>query len=421
MKVLWITNNLLLPVCKKINAPEPTRCGWMYSSLQTLKSCTNDLKIAVATVYSGNHFQKYEIESVIYYLIPLKGNKSKYQKKLESSWKKVNDDFQPDLVHLHGTEYAHGLAFLKSCPNVKSVVSIQGLVSVCERYYYAGMSFKDIFMNFVTFNDIVRNKTLWQKDHFKSKGVLEREIIQTAHNIIGRTSWDKVHTWAINPSAKYYFCNETLRDSFYNNEWTYDRCEPHSIFISQAGYPLKGLHQVLKAMPIVLRYFPDTKIYVSGKNILDRSTLFKKIIFTGYGNYINKLIKKLRIEKHVIFVGNTSEADMCKLFLNANLFICPSSIENSPNSLGEAQMLGVPCIASYVGGVPDIMKGYEKWLYRFEEVEMLAKKICDIFSLGKDVSFTNTEAKERHDKKKNAQALFSIYKKIIEERSITDL
>lgn len=61
-------------------------------------------------------------------------------------------------------------------------------------------------------------------------------------------------------------------------------------------------------------------------------------------------------------------------YLNANVFICPSSLENSPNSLGEAQILGTPCLASYVGGIPDMMFGNEGYLYRFEEIEMLAER-----------------------------------------------
>lgn len=41
--------------------------------------------------------------------------------------------------------------------------------------------------------------------------------------------------------------------------------------------------------------------------------------------------------------------------LNANMFLLPSAIENSPNALGEAQMLGVPCVSSRVGGVEDMI------------------------------------------------------------------
>ena len=48
--------------------------------------------------------------------------------------------------------------------------------------------------------------------------------------------------------------------------------------------------------------------------------------------------------------------------------------------MGEAQLLGVPVIASYVGGVPDMVThGETGLLYRFEEVEMLAEGIRNLF------------------------------------------
>ena len=92
--------------------------------------------------------------------------------------------------------------------------------------------------------------------------MIEKDIILRVKYIIGRTEWDKSHVLAINPSVEYFHCDETMRHSFYENRWDYDKCEPHSIFISQAGYPLKGLHQVLKAMPLILRRYPDYVIII---------------------------------------------------------------------------------------------------------------------------------------------------------------
>ena len=100
-------------------------------------------------------------------------------------------------------------------------------------------------------------------------------------------------------------------------------------------------------------------------------------------------------------------------YLNFNVFVCPSSIENSPNSLGEAQILGTPCIASYVGGIPDVMSGIEDNLYRFEEVEMLAEKVCRVFLDGEKQKDMSAIAARRHDPLNNNQQLLSIYHKII--------
>lgn len=232
----------------------------------------------------------------------------------------------------------------------------------------------------LTFRDIIRGSILKGQKQFKQRAAYEIEMIKEAKHIIGRTSWDRARTWAINPCAEYHFCNETLRPEFYDgSKWNYNKCNKHTIFLSQAGYPIKGLHQVLKAMPIILRHYPDASIRVAGGDITKCSTLSEKLRLSGYGKYIKKLIKKVGMEGKVTFTGNLNAQQMKQEYLRANVFICPSTIENSPNSLGEAQILGTPCVASYVGGIPDMMEGNEKNLYRFEEIEMLAEKVCKVF------------------------------------------
>ena len=72
---------------------------------------------------------------------------------------------------------------------------------------------------------------------------------------------------------------------------------------------------------------------------------------------------------------------MVEQYLKANVFVLPSSIENSPNSLGEAMILGMPCVASCVGGVQDmIIDKKDGFLYPFDEYYMLAHYVCEIFS-----------------------------------------
>ena len=86
------------------------------------------------------------------------------------------------------------------------------------------------------------------------------------------------------------------------------------------------------------------------------------------------MIARLGISEHIEFTGMLDEKAMCDRYLKSNLFVCCSAIENSPNSLGEAQLLGMPYVASFVGGVPEIAGMNADVLYRFEETEMLAKK-----------------------------------------------
>ncbi len=412
MKVLWITNIILPPLCKKLNISIPVTGGWMFSLAESLLSVESDLELSVATVYSGKDIVKEKIDNITYYLLPTK-NKNKYNPLLENLWRSVYTEIKPDVVHIHGTEQPHGLAFLKACPDAKTVISIQGMISVYSRYFLAGISLKEIYSNLTLRNIFFHDGMLQMQRLFKKKGEYEREMIRLAKNIIGRTSWDYSHTWAINPTVNYFFCNETLRMPFYHHIWSYENCEPHTIFLSQAGTPIKGLHQVLKALVIVLRQYPDAKVYVARKNIIDTSSIYKKLSFNDYGSCIKRLLKKYNMLDKVVFTGPLDENQMCEQYLKANVFVCPSAIENSPNSLGEAQMLQMPFIASYVGGVPDMMTDFEEWMYRYEEVEMLAEKICKVFSMEDKVSFFNPNAILRHDREKNSQRMIEIYKSII--------
>lgn len=400
---------MLPPICEALNIKVPVTGGWMYSSLKNLQKF-DDLEFAVATVYNGREFVSRLIGNTTYYLLPI-GNKDnqRYLPHLEPLWHRVNQEFKPDIIHIHGTEYTQGLAYIRACGNKGVVVSIQGLVSVCERYYLAGILPKEIIRN-ITLRDTLRCDNIFkQKKKFLQRGEYEKEYIRSVKHVIGRTSWDKAHVRAINPDIHYHFCNETLRDEFYKHTWNYESCEKHSIFSSQAGYPIKGLHQLLKAMPLILREYPDTKLYVAGGDI----TKSKWYRLSGYASYIKRLIEENGLRDMVNFTGMLSEKDMCARYLRSNVFVCPSAIENSPNSLGEAQLLGVPCIAAYVGGVPDMMRGCEDNMYRFEEAEMLAEKICETFSQKSNVAIINREIPlQRHNSKLNAEQMYRIYTSI---------
>jgi len=413
MKILWITNIIFPEACSLIGIKPPVMGGWMLACAQSITK-SGDIELGVATVYNGKKLKVIHSKNITYFLLPKSKSNIYYDKSLEKYWISIKETFCPEVVHIHGTEYAHGLAYIKSCGAKNVVISIQGLVSVCARYYYAGISFWNLFKTY-TIRDLLKGGIIKGKYEFIRRGMIEQEYIKSVNHIIGRTEWDKTHIHAINPNVQYHFCNESLRSEFYKHHWKYESCEKYSIFLSQAGYPIKGLHKVLEAIELVKLSFPNVKVFIAGPDITKCNSIKEKIKISGYGKYIKYLIKKFDIKENVYFLGELNETQMLEQYLKANVFICPSSIENSPNSLGEAQILGVPCIASYVGGIPDMVpKESCGYLYRFEEIEMLAFYICEIF---KKTIFNNSEmsniAKKRHSIDINTNQLISIYTKII--------
>lgn len=415
MRVLWITNIPFPDVCAVMSLPIPYLGGWMYSSAKELLSINPTIKLAVASLYVGEEFKKIEINSILYYLLPIKKMPILHSSSLDDYWRIIRNEFVPDIIHIHGTEYAHGLGYIKVNGSQNVVVSIQGLIRIIARYYYSNIRLSDILKN-ITIRDIVRGDSIIsQKIKLERRGIVELEYLQKVNYVIGRTTWDKTHALSVNKEVKYYTCNETLRPTFFHYCWNLNTCDRNTIFLSQGSYPIKGVHQVLKAMPYILKKFPNTKLYIGGESLLVNG--IQKVKENGYQRYINSLIQKYYLSENVFFLGKLSEQEICRQYLKSHVFVCPSSIENSPNSLGEAQLLGVPIIASWVGGIPDMVEHLKTGLlYRFEEYEMLAFYICRIFeedNLALDLSVNGRAvAFKRHDPKLNALTLSNIYKDI---------
>ena len=175
-------------------------------------------------------------------------------------------------------------------------------------------------------------------------------------NITGRTHWDAFYSDYWNESAQYFTMNETLRPDFYFDRWQREKCDPHRIFVSQGDYPLKGLHYLLLALPAIRRKYPDVKVHVAGNSLVNYTTWKDKIKISAYGKYLRSIIAQNELQDVVTFLGSLTGAQMKEQYLEAGLFLCCSSMENSPNSLGEAMLLGVPCVSADVGGISSIFR-----------------------------------------------------------------
>jgi glycosyltransferase involved in cell wall biosynthesis len=412
MKILWICNTVFPEVAEYLDINKPVFGGWMYSLAEELKK-KEDIDLGIVTVCKINNFTSVKLNKIRYFLIPNNNFSSR-----ETSWNKLLEEFMPDIVHVHGTEYDFGMSLMNIRPDLKYVVSIQGLVSVYSRYFYYGMNFLDI-IKCITFRDLIRRNTIFQmKASFVKRGEIEKKYILMADAIIGRTLWDKACVQSIKPSVNYYFCNEILRNEFFTNKtWSLNQCNRYTIFLSQASFPYKGLHQVVRALGLIVQKYPEAKIEIAGPDIINDSSLFLRLKRSGYGKYIRKLCRDLGLQNKLHFMGLLNAQQMREAYLRANVFVSASAVENGGNSVGEAQILGVPIIASYAGGVITTLSTSKSSLfYEFESYEMLASHLDTIFSMEvfSDQEYEIKEATYRHSKVHNANQQINIYKNIIE-------
>ena len=414
MRVLWLCNIIIPRVSDALGIKKTPIGGWLTGLSEDLLD--DGIEMVVCFPMKGKKEIIYGEAGGLHYCgFPKTRN-------VEGYFEEILKKYKPDVIHVFGTEYKHSSDMIRVCNKMgmgdKTVISIQGLVSVYYRHYYAGLPFKAIHS--CTLRDVLKRDNIYfAAKNFKKRGKYEIEAIKGTRHITGRTDWDKACTEQVNPKAKYHFCNETLRSSFYEYVWDIDKCEKYSIFLSQGGYPIKGLHLMLEAMPMILRKFPQAHIYITGTNPL-KFGFKKKLKQSYYTKYIGKLIKKFGLEGNITFLGSLDEKQMCERYLKSHVFVSASSIENSPNSVGEAMILGIPTVSSDVGGVKNMLThGLEGFVYPCDESYMIAHYVCRIFENDElALKFSQNardHAQKTHNRKDNLETMLEIYKEIGEK------
>lgn len=344
-----------------------------------------------------------------------------YPGDLEAMFRKELTEFKPHVVHIWGTEYGHTLAMAKAAQAENmldhTVVSIQGLCSIYTGHYAEGLP--ENVQKRYTFRDLLRQDNIRrQQKKFALRGDMEIQALSLLRHVIGRTDWDRACCAQINPKAKYHFCNETLRSCFYEGSWNYESCVPYRIFASSLSYPVKGFHYLLEAMGEVTKDYPEAKLAVPGRSFLQTGK--DKFRQNSYEAYLAELTRKYNLENKLEFLGSLSADEMKQEYCKANVFAMPSTIENSPNSLGEAMLLGVPCVAADVGGVTNLMQHrQEGYVYQSAAPYMLAFYIKQVFAMAESAGRLGAAAKQHasrtHDPEKNLQDLLKIYQELAKE------
>lgn len=433
MRVLWICNIMLPVVAEYIGIEASNKEGWLTGLSTTILMHQKENKIELGVCFPavgdlaefGQVLQISGADAKIH-AFGFYENVQKaevYEERTEKRLKEIMDIFKPDLVHCFGTEFPHTLAAVKAFDKrERTLIGIQGLCSMCAKYYRADLP--DNVWKKRTFRDRVKQDDLRrQREKYVQRSIYEIEAVQRAGHITGRTGWDKKYTGEWNPNAKYHFMNETLRSNFYTGCWEEDSCRRYSVFLSQGDYPLKGLHYMLQAMPEILKEYPEAEVYVAGNSII-KTALEKglhgikgKLKLESYGKYILQLLKETGTIDKVHFLGRLDAQQMKEQYLKSHVFVCPSSIENSPNSVGEAMLLGVPAVCADVGGIPDIFEdGVDGLLYPAGDVKKLAEAVKTMFAGRERVeSYRRAErihARNTHDAQRNYKRLMEIYVEI---------
>ena len=408
MRILWTVNTLMPEVANRLGIKGSHAISWVEAMSTRLRN-NPDIILAIASPGNVDKLVVQKIDNIFFYVFP---NIDK------DFWGEIIEDFCPDLIHAYGTEQKHNYYLVKYHKEIPTIVSLQGILTEYQHHYYAGIDFSDMIKYISIKSWFLKDGFFSGRRDFIKRSIIEQNILKEVKYVEGRSTWDRVSALRINPNLQYHYCPRLIRSPFYGANWTVNKMEPHSIFVHQGNYPIKGLHFVFKAISQLRNEYPGIKLYIAGNAYFQPKTLKQKLLQNGYIKYLNQLIKELDISSNIFFTGYLSPKELANKLEQVNVVIIPSSIENAPNSLAEAQLVGTPCIASFVGGNMDMMDHKKDgFLYCYNEPNMLAEYIRQIFESENLANKISENAKvtalKRHNPEFLEKRLLEIYHNLL--------
>lgn len=410
MKVLWFSNTPSMAEDHLIKTPSTG--GWIRSLEKEMR---DKVELNIAFYYTGD-------------ISNIKNNKTKYYPILVNDrnnligkirtrifnqlqpksdilkFKEIVDIVKPDLIHIHGSELPYGL--VQTISNIPTVMSIQGVITLCEKKYFSGISYYNVLKYSTLKNRLFFTTELINFKRIKNQSKREKQIYSITKNIIGRTDWDRRVASTLAPNSQYYHNDEILKDTFYQGLWNNKLKETINLFTTSGTNLYKGI---------------ETLIYCA--SLLDNNNVKFKWRVAGVSKtdeIITLAVKstKRKLSPNIEFLGKVHDEIIKQSIFDCNIYLCISHIENSPNSLCEALILGAPCISTNAGGISNLINNGETGiLLQNGDPYSMAGAIVELKNnYDKAINFgikSRQKALIRHDKNVIAVDLLNIYKKIL--------
>jgi glycosyltransferase involved in cell wall biosynthesis len=291
-----------------------------------------------------------------------------------------NYDKDVDVIHVHGTEHQFASSILRVQTKIPFIISVQGIISL----YKAELKRKwsPIYL-------------FWTISSF-----YEKNEIKNADHFFCRTHWDQEFVKSINIHAKINVGWEIIRPEFF--EYVNHFEGQDILFMGGASF--------LKALDICLQTFD---------RILNTMNTTLHIVGSSDLNQVIEISRKYSLSninsKNVVLHGKLEAKEICVVYERCFCLYHPSLIDNSPNSICEAQVAGLPVIATNVGGVSSlIVDGETGILVDKNDIVQHEKTIVDLYkkdNYRKYLSSRSVEmARDRHDKTKIVRQTIDTYK-----------
>lgn len=377
--------------------------GWIASLQREIMSHHSD-EISLSLAFPSEKSFHEESDGVDYYGIEqIKHTFWKYglkEKAFCGRIKEVIDKVNPDAILCFGTENGLGLACLLT--DVPVIIHLQGILNpYYEAWMPQGLSWKKWL--WCNKNAIL---TWLALKEFKKR---EMRMFRACRYFLGRTDWDKGICHLLAPQAEYFYCSEMLRPEIYNSAkiWEPQHNKVKRIVSIISGSVYKGGDVILRAAKILKENASfDFSWEVYGVKDMEQWETMCSIKHES----VNVDVK-----------GVINAQQLIEAVTNANVYVHPSYIENSPNTVCETQLLGIPVIATDVGGTSSLIShNVTGILLPANDPYLMAADIVKILtddSLAERLSFQGRKAAlDRHNPRTIVEGLVSVIKNLVNNK-----
>lgn len=397
MKILWFTGNgALYSNTNKYNGG-----GWVAALARKIFEYYPNIELSMAIPWNEYFCDKQE--NITFYGIPnIKHSFINYNNKLSKQLtiiKQIVDDCHPDIIHVFGSEHTGGM--VSTVTNIPVVIHIQGILTLLEQTW-------------LPYNMSWGKYILWHYRHWfqrkwlKQSCKTERKILASCHHYMGRTEMDQSVISFLSPNCHYYYCSEMLRPQIYesNKVWTFHNKREKKRIISIISSPIyKGGDVILRAANILKQYNMDFEWHVYG---IQSMYNWERLTHLSANNI------------NVKIGGIITAEQLVNIVTDADVLVHPSYIENSPNTVCEAQLLGIPVIATHVGGTASLINHKNNGiLVPANDMFAIATyilRLCTDINLAKSISYNGRQtALKRHSPKQIVDDVVTIYQKILQK------
>jgi glycosyltransferase involved in cell wall biosynthesis len=415
MRVLWFANT---PGLSAEYLKISLAAGGWISSLQKVVEAVPEIRLGFV-FYAEQAMAPFEHGRTSYFPVqPLGSGKGKrlvnrIRGKAETDenlpvFLRAIEQFKPDIIHVHGTEFPFGL-ILREVKDIPVVVSIQGNLTVYREKYFAGLGLPGLWRGWRTGYPFYRaDYKIWRR-----RMDIEQEILRRTRYVFGRTDWDRRVAPVLAPGAEYFHVDEVLRPRFYGLEWVPGGREAPVFFTTSSPSIYKGFETIIDTARILVRNAVEFEWRVAG--LKADQPLVRLICGVRKVDDLEAL--------NIRLLGTLSEEAVADQLMNSDAYVQVSHIENSPNSVCEAMLAGTPVIASFAGGTGSLLRdGVHGVLVQDGDPFVLAGAMREVLEQPEKHAAMAAEgrrvAQRRHDPAVIVTGMLERYKEIIKKNSI---